>query len=110
MKLITSIAALLGTAVVAHADPGIQLKNCIIDTFGARIIAETPWMQELIAEDPSSEDLMISGLIEGLMFVDPEDWTEMAGEDLSALRLEPATMLIERWIYDSAATCNQVTQ
>lgn len=109
MKITLSIAALIGSAVVAHANPGMELKNCVMETTVNRVLNETRWMAEIVRSDPSTRTLFTSGLLEGLNLITEEEWTEMAAEDLSPLRNAPASMLIERWMYDAMADCNQAT-
>lgn len=108
MKIIISIAALIGTAAIANANPGIQLKNCVTEKVGDSMIAGAPWMAEIVAEDPSMKTMFIGGLIEGLMVITEEEWAEAASEDLTSLRSEPAATLVERFAYDAMADCSLI--
>ena len=109
MKITLSIAALIGSAAIAHANPGMQLKNCVMETTTNRVLMETPWMAELVRMDPSTRTMFTSGLLEGLNLITEEEWAQLAAEDLSPLRSAPASMLIERWMFDAMADCNQIT-
>lgn len=112
MKKLITIAALASAALTtqAQASPGMHMKNCVIETMTERVLAETPWLEDLIANDPTMQhEFAVDFLRIVDMRVTAAEWEEWASEDLSWLREASTYRTADDWLIDAFLSCSPAT-
>lgn len=112
MKKLIAIAALASAALTtqAQANAGLHMKNCVIETTTNRVMAETPWLEEMLAYDPTLKHEFIAELLWGFNSeMTDADWEDFAAEDLSWMRVMPTDLIVEDWIIDAFISCSTAT-